>query len=98
MRVYKYPFTINTNGGTGSINTLKVVGGLLGHILVNAPVASTIFKFNIIDDNRNIIRAYDFSTGQINDSSILVVSGMHTLQVVNASLDGAFTGLFVIRE
>ena len=98
MRVYKYPFTIVTNGGTGSVNTLKVVGGQLGHMFVNAPSSGVVFKFNIIDDCGNIIRAYDFTTGQINDSSILIVSGMHTLQVTNASSDGNFTGLFVIRE
>ena len=92
MDIHVEKIIISSAGGTGSQNTLPIIGGLLRHVYVLAGTSTTSFRFDIADSDAVYLRSYDFHNQEINDDETsLPVRGILTARVTNASADGQFT-------
>jgi hypothetical protein len=67
-------------------------------IYVKATTVTTTFDFQIIDPSDRVIRQYTSSVGYIRDSEVLPVDGVHTLKILNSTVDEAFDVLLRVRE
>lgn len=85
--------------GTWSFNTAKLVNSLIKQIIVKATTATTTFDFKITDFRDNIIFATDTkATGTLRVELEIPIKEICTLQVINSSVDEAFTGKISIQE
>ena len=98
MRIDRVVRTITTSGGSGSENTLDIQGGLCRQIYIIAGTSTTTFRANIVDPDSLNVRRYDFHREEINDSEVLPMVGIYTIQITNASADGPFTCRMLIEE
>ncbi len=98
MRVYKFEKTITVSSGSGSANTLDVIGGLAYKILVLADTVTTRFKVNITDDDNDVVRAYNFKKGRLDDEKPLSMVGIYTVNITDSDTDEDFTVKIWVTE
>ena len=98
MDIHVIKGTISTGGGTGSVNTLPIIGGLARHIFVRAETASTTFRFDIQDEDSVAVRSYDWHREDINHETTLPMKGRYTLRVTDATADGDFTVRILVQQ
>ena len=96
--VHKVATSGNTASNTLSINTEDIHDGLCRQVLVYPASSDTTYDLNVVDANDRVIREYNDVTFKINDLNTFPVSGMHTLNVNNASADELFTFYLGIEE
>jgi len=98
MQIYKVETDLETTSGTGSTNTLNIIGGMAEQIYILVAVTNTTFQAKIIDDKSRTVREYDYVKDYINDEVPLIMQGIYTVQILNCSSDQTFNVLFMIRE
>jgi hypothetical protein len=98
MQIYKVETDLVTTGGTGSVNTLDIVGGMARQIYILAAATDSTFQARILDNKSRKVREYDYIKGCINDETPLIMQGVYTVQILNCSSDQTFTVLFMVGE
>ena len=100
MQIHRFISTMNTAGGTGSLNTQNLRGGLCRQIIIQAGTSSTNFSANLTDDDALAVRTYSTISGGIliDDNRVLPVKGTYTMQVTGATADGRFTCVMLVEE
>jgi len=98
MDIHVVKKTISTSSGTGSENTLPIVGGLCRQIYVIAGTDTTSFRFDVTNDHSVAVRSYDFYKQELIDDGILAMRGVYTLRVTDADADGNFTIGMLIQQ
>jgi hypothetical protein len=98
MQIYKLETIITTTGGTGSANSLNVIGGICRQVYIKSSTSGTSFRVTITDNGSRIIREYDYSTDFILDETPLIMQGVYTIQILNSNKDQDFNILFMVGE
>ena len=98
MQIYKFETSITSVGGTVSVNTLDIIGGLCHQVYVKAASSGTTFQTTITDDASRVVRNYDYHTDFILDEAPLIMQGVYTVQIVNGSHDQDYEILLMLRE
>ena len=98
MQVYKYVNTITVAAGAGSGNTHNIMGGICRKLFVEAETATTRFKVNLTDDTSSTIRSYDYRTGKLDDEKPLILQGVNTVNITNATANEDFTVKIWVEE
>lgn len=98
MTIYKFETSLTASGGTVSANTNDIVGGYCERILINPGTSSTLFRAKILDEKNRPIRDYDINKGLLLDEQSLLVDGVHTIQISDASNDDTFDVSLMVAE
>ena len=99
MTVYEHKVSITASSGDVSSTSLKIPGGLLRYVLVRANTGSTVFRFELKDDNGRVRLNYGFHTGEIVDNTVtLPMDGAYTASITNASPDDTFYVVLSVQE
>ena len=99
MNIYRYETSLTASSASVSSTTLKVIGGLCRQVLVRAATDTTVFRFNLQDEDGLTIMNYGFHTGEINDFNVaLPMMGQYTARITNASRDDTFDLQLSIQE
>ena len=85
-------------GGTVSVNTHNIIGGMCEQIYIKGVTDSTNFRVTITDDGSRVVREYDFTTHFLLDETPLIVQGVYTIQVVDGSNDQQYDVMLAVRE
>ena len=88
---------VTAAGGTGTVNSDRMNGELM-FLWVKATSAANDFDFQIIDPAGRTIRHYTDEVAYIRDSEILPVKGIHSLKILNASINELFDIMIRVRE
>lgn len=98
-QIYKFITTANTVALSGSVNTHRVAHGLMRQMLIQAETSGVIFRANITDSDGDIVRTYDYARDQINDTGRPIpMTGVYTVNILNASQDGRFRIKMMVHE
>lgn len=98
MNFYKLATSMLISGGSSSLVTLNIVGGLCRQTIIKAQTDSTVFKFNIVDDDSVTIRNYGIHKGELNDTQDYPLEGVNTLNITNVSATDTFDIKLMVRE
>lgn len=100
MTIYEFRTSLTAISGATSTTTLRVPGGLMQQFLVQATVATTVFRANLVDSNSRTRMSYGFSTGELNDvGSHFPMEGRYTINITNASPDNeTFQIVLAVQE
>ena len=98
MQIYKIETTITTAGGSGSANSLNIIGGICRQVYIKSSTAGTTFRTTITDSGSRVIREYDYTTDFILDEIPLIMQGVYTIQILNSDKDQDFNVLFMVGE
>ena len=97
--IYEFRTSLIASAGSTSAVTLKVTGGLMEQLLIQANTSSTVFRANLLDKFGTTRRQYSFSRGELNDvGSHLPVQGAVTINITNASPNDTFKVTFAVDE
>lgn len=97
--IYEFKTSLTVSGGSASTITLNVIHGLLRNVFVKANTSTTVFRFNLKDEDQNQRLDYGFSTGLLNDNLIQYpIVGVYTGSITNASQGDTFTIRLGIEE
>ena len=84
--IYEHKTSMVLSGGSANTFTLKVIHGLLRNVYVRANSSTTVFRFNLQDEDGEQRIDYGFSTGIINDNSIAFpIVGRYKGSITNAN-------------
>lgn len=91
MNVYRLETGFLVVGGTATVITHKIRGGLLHQLVLRTESTGTMFKANLLDTASNSVLNYGYHQGEINDSGRygalpIPVLGTYILQIVTATL------------
>jgi len=92
------PSNVSTSGGNWHTTTTSKFNGLLRQIIIRANSESNCFDFYIKDENDISIFGREDVDGELNEQVCLPVKGPHTLTIINATSDEAFTVYLAIQE
>jgi hypothetical protein len=99
MMIYEHRTSMTTVAGTISTVSLKIPGGLLRNVLVRANTDTTVFRFNLKDDNGVTRLNYGFMQGELVDETITMpLSGAYTATITNASPNDVFQIILGVQE
>ena len=99
MTIYEHTTSLTTASGSVNSTTLRVMGGLCRQILVRANTSTTVFRFDMQDDNSVTRLNFGFHTGELNETDLAFpMVGKYTLRVTNASPDDTFRILVAVEE
>lgn len=95
--------TVANGAGTKTISgdefrAISDAGGVLRQMLVRAPKVTDTFLFNIIDADSYNILDVDGSKGKINDITQIPIKGNITLEIAEATTNGAYAYKLVFME
>lgn len=97
--IYEFKTSLTVSGGSASTVTLKVIHGLLRNVYVIANTSTTVFRFNLKDEDGLTRQDYGFSKGMLNDNLIQYpIAGQYTLNITNASPNDTFAVRLGIEE
>ena len=87
------------SSGTFSVNTPKLVSGLLKLIIVKSATNTTTFDFDLTDEKDNIIFTTETkATGALREQVEIPIKNIITMRVFNSSVNETFTGKLVSEE
>lgn len=98
MQVYRFETSITTVGGTVSFNTHDIIGGLCHQIYVKGASSGVIFQLKITDEGSRTVRNYDYVTDFLLDETPLIMQGVYTVQLLEATQDQDYSVMLAIRE
>ena len=99
MTIYQYEATVTTASGASSSSTLDVIGGILGHVIIQANTSTTTFRTRLLNAASDNIVNWGFSTGELNDTSIKIpIAGKYIINIPNASPDDSFKVKLSVEE
>lgn len=97
--IYEFKTSLTVSGGSASTVTLNVIHGLLRNVFVQANTSTTVFRFNLKDEDNINRQDYGFATGMINDNLIQYpIVGKYTASITNASPNDTFVVRLGIEE
>ena len=85
MTIYEFKTSLTVSAGSASTVTLSVRGGILRNVFVKANTSTTVFRFNMQDEDGLSRLDYGFSTGMINDHLAFPMVNKYTLGITNAN-------------
>jgi hypothetical protein len=86
------------SGGSVSLLTLNIIGGLCHQTFIKARTDNTTFKVNITDDNSQRIRNYGIHKGELNDLEVYPLKDVNTINITNVSATDTFDIKLMVRE
>lgn len=98
MQIYKFETSATTAGGTVSINTLDIIGGIAKQIYIKAASTGTLFAAKLTDERSRVVREYDRTSDFILDEDELIMQGVYTFQITDGSHDQQYDILVMLRE
>ncbi len=98
MQIYKFETSMVSVGGTVSVNTHNIIGGICEQIYIKGATDSTNFQVTITDDGSRVVREYDYSTHFLMDETSLIMQGVYTIKVTNGSSDQKYDVFLAVRE
>lgn len=98
MTIDPHRLSGTASGGTFSVNTHHLVGGVLRNILIKAATASTIFDVAIVDEDSYTIYERTSETGVTSEITKIPVRGIYTVTISNATVDETFTIKLMTEE
>lgn len=98
MSVYQFRTSVTAVAGSATSVSLKVTGGMLGHVIARANTDTTVFRANLVDESDLLIQSWGFHTGEINDPVKIPVSGDYTFNIISASPNDTFNLYFAVDE
>ena len=97
--IYEFKTSLTVSGGSASTVTLNIIHGLLRSVFVKANTDTTVFRFNLKDEDNLPRQDYGFSTGMLNDNLIQYpITGRYTVSITNASPNDTFAIRLGIEE
>ena len=102
MLIYAIEISGTPSSGTYSFNTKKFDNAILKQVILKSASNDTTFDFKITDDHNN--NPIDTSvTGEsavyiMNKMFDVLLKGIYTVYIFNASADEVFTGRLMIQE
>lgn len=86
MTIYEYKTSLTVQAGSASSVTLNIIGGLLRNVFIKANTSTTVFRFNLKDEDSIARLDYGFHTGMLNDYSIsFPIVKRYTANITNAN-------------
>ena len=98
MQIYKFETSVTTAGGSISLNTLDIVGGLAHQIYIKGASSGVLFRAKLTDDHSRVVREYEQSADFIIDEDPLIMQGVYTFQIFDATQDQNYDILVILRE
>lgn len=99
MTIYEHRTSMTASAGNISTLTLRIPGGLLRYVLVRAQTDSTLFRFNLKDEDSKTRLNYGFHQGELIDDKITMpMAGQYTASITNASADDTFDIILSVQE
>lgn len=98
MQVYRFETSMTSAGGTVSVNTLDIIGGMCEQIYIKAATSDTTFRAKITDEGSRVVREYDYTPSFLLDEQPLIMQGVYTIQVNSGSHDQDYDILLMLRE
>ncbi len=97
--IHKVRVSITPSGGDGSANTLKFSGAELVQFYVKATTSTTIFDFQLVDEDNDVILEYNAIEGEHEEHAIYIpLRGVYTLQIVDSTADEPIIAKLMINE
>ena len=98
MLIYKYIPDVTTVAGGWSGNTELISGGLCRQVYIKPNTDTTNYDARLVDENDIDIRKWTDQTGELNDLTPILISGICSLIIENATADEAFTVLICVND
>lgn len=95
--VYKYKTSITTVAGSASGNTVPV-HGICRYIYISPTTSTTTFKASITDDDSHTVKTYDWNKGNLRDFTPIIMQGIYTIGISDATANEAFTVKMLVEE
>ena len=96
--VYKYRPTVTTSSGYWTGNTEYIIGDMGQQIYVKAEHSTTTFDVIVTNSDDVEVRKFEGITEVLNDLTPFPMSGVHTVEIDNASRDETFTVRLCVLE
>lgn len=100
MTIYEHRATITASAGSAATTTLRVVGGRLTNIFVEAQTsAATVFRAELIDDHQIKRVRWGWQRQQLNDDKLsFPMVGTYVLQLTNITPTDTFNVVLAVEE
>ena len=99
MLIYPIYISGTPSSGIYSVNTSRIINGIIKQIILKAATSTTTFYFDITDDHNNVIyNTETAATGTLRQEMEIPIKEINTLRIYTASADEAFTGKLSILE
>ena len=95
--VHKYLQSLTTVAGAAAGNLLDIDGHLY-FIHIKPATATTVYKFNLTDDDSDIVLQSDWCKGTYTEKCNQILKGSYTVNLTNATANEAFTFKMLVRE
>ena len=95
--VHKHIQTITIVAGSGATNTLPI-DGECKFFYIEPTTSTTVYKYNITDDDSDIIFSSDWTKGTFRDPTPMIMHGIYTINLTNVTVNEDFSVKMLVEE